>query len=349
MAARPSTREKWQMKILLTGGTGFVGSAVLRRLLLAGHEVRVVARPGSNRRNLEGLDVDVVTGDLCDAASIASAIAGCTALFHVAANYRLWVRDATELYRHNLEGTRNVMLAAGRTGVERVVYTSSVATLGVNADGSPANEDTPAALDDMVGHYKRSKYLAEAEVSRLVAEGVVPAVIVNPSAPVGPRDTRPTPTGQMVLDAAAGNMPAYVDTGLNIVHVDDVAEGHLLAFQRGRIGERYILGGTNLTLKAIFSQVCAISGSRAPRLRLPHSLVLPIAYAAEGWSRITGKEPRVTIDGIRLARKKMFFAIDKATRELDYHPRPVALAFQDAVRWYRENGYLRRGDAALER
>ncbi len=331
------------MKILLTGGTGFVGSAVLRRLLLAGHQVRILVRQTSNRRNVEGLDVDIAIGDLRDPASLASAIRGCTALFHVAANYRLWAADVAELYRDNVEGTRNIMLAAGREGVDRVVYTSSVATLGLNKDGSPANEDTAAVLDDMIGHYKRSKYLAEIEVRRFALEEVVPVIIVNPSAPVGPRDIKPTPTGRMILDVASGNMPAYVDTGLNIVHVDDVAEGHLLAYLHGKIGDRYILGGTNLTLKEIFSQVCRISGNGAPRIRLPHNLLLPIGYTVEAWSRLTGQEPRITVDGIRLARKKMFFATDKAARELNYRPRPVTVAFQDAVRWFRENNYLKRG------
>lgn len=331
------------MKILLTGGTGFVGSAVLRRLLLAGYQVRALVRQSSNRRNLEGLDVDIVIGDLCDSASLASAIRGCTALFHVAADYRLWASDAAELYRSNVEGTRNIMLAAGREGVDRVVYTSSVATLGLNKDGSPANEDTASVLDDMIGHYKRSKYLAETEVKRLALEEVVPAVIVNPSAPVGPRDVKPTPTGRMILDVASGNMPAYVDTGLNIVHVDDVAEGHLLAYLHGQIGDRYILGGTNLTLKEIFSQVCRISGNRPPRIRLPHNLLLPIGYAVEAWGHLTGQEPRFTIDGIRLARKKMFFVADKAIRELNYRPRSVTAAFRDAIQWFRENDYLKQG------
>ncbi|HET8702076.1 MAG TPA: hopanoid-associated sugar epimerase, partial [Nitrococcus sp.] len=302
--------------ILLTGASGFVGSAVLRKLQAAGHEVRVLVRPSSSRRNLKGLDVEVVTGDLTQPASLVRAIRGCRALFHAAADYRLWTRDPRVLYCTNVEGTRHILEAALAAGVERVVYTSSVATLGIRSDHAPADETTPAALADMVGHYKRSKYLAEEEVRRVIRETGLPVVIVNPSAPVGPRDLKPTPTGRMVLDAAAGRMPAYVDTGLNIVHVDDVAEGHLLAFERGQAGERYILGGTNLSLREILVKITSFVGRSAPVLCLPHNLILPVAYLAEGWARIIGQEPRVSVDGVRMAKKRMYFSSAKAERVL---------------------------------
>ena len=329
------------MKALLTGASGFIGSAVLRRLIEAGHEVRALVRPHSDRRNLKGLRCEIVRGDLADSASLAAAAAGCDALFHVAADYRLWVPDPESIYRTNVEGTRSIMRAALRAGIPRVVYTSSVATLGLNRDGSSANEDTPSGLADMIGHYKRSKFLAEEEVRRLAWEEGLPAVIVNPSAPVGPRDVRPTPTGRMILQAASGKMPAYVDTGLNVVHVDDVAAGHLLAFARGRVGERYILGGENMSLRQILEEVSRLSGRKPPRLRLPHDLVLPVAYLAEAIARLAGgREPLVTVDGVRLAKKFMYFASDKARRELGYGARPAREAIADAIAWFRAAGYL---------
>lgn len=329
------------MTTLITGATGFVGAAVLRGLLRTGHTVRALVREGSDRRNLHGLPVEVVAGDLRDRGSLERASSGCESLFHVAADYRLWVRDPRELYQSNVAGTRNVLLAAAAAGVRRIVYTSSVATLGLSADGSPADEEAPARLNDMIGHYKRSKYLAEAEVRRLVEEQGIAAVIVNPSAPVGPRDVKPTPTGRVILDAARGRLPAYVDTGLNVVHVDDVAEGHLLAYAHGRVGERYILGGENLTLREILAQVAAMTGRAPPRVRLPHGLVLPVAYAAEGWARLwPGAQPRVTVDGVRMARKRMYFSCAKAERELGYRHRPANEAIRDALEWFRANGYL---------
>ncbi|MCO6440163.1 MAG: NAD-dependent epimerase/dehydratase family protein [Nitrococcus mobilis] len=326
---------------LLTGASGFVGSAVLRKLQAAGHEVRVLVRPTSNRRNLDGLDVEVFTGDLTAPATLARAVRGCRVLFHAAADYRLWSRDPGVLYRSNVEGTRHMLQAALEAGVERVVYTSSVATLGIRSDHVPADETTPATLADMVGHYKRSKYLAEEAVRRLICETGLPVVIVNPSTPIGPRDLKPTPTGRMVLDAAAGRMPAYVDTGLNIVHVDDVAHGHLLALEHGRVGERYILGGTNMSLHEILIKIAAIVGRPPPKLRLPHNLVLPLAYATEAWARISGREPRINVDGVRMAKKRMYFSSTKAERVLGYSPRPAEAALEDAVLWFKEQGYLK--------
>jgi dihydroflavonol-4-reductase len=296
------------MKALVTGATGFVGSAVTGRLLRAGHEVRVLARPGGNRTNLSGLDLEVAEGDLNDARSLANACRGCDALFHVAADYRLWTRRPRQMMDTNVEGTRRIMRAAADAGIARIVYTSSVATLGILPGGAASDEDTPVTFGDMIGVYKQSKFLAEAEVRRMVEEDGLPAVIVNPSTPVGPRDIKPTPTGRMIVEAASGKMPAYVDTGLNIVHVDDVADGHLSAFERGEVGVRYVLGGENMTLRQILLEIAAITGRRAPRVRIPHDAILPIAYAAEAWTRLTGgDQPFVTVDGVRMAKKKMFF------------------------------------------
>jgi dihydroflavonol-4-reductase len=329
------------MNTLITGASGFVGSAVLRHLIAAGHSVRVLVRPNSDRRNLLGLPVEIVTGDLTDRKSLDRALAGCSVLFHVAAIYRLWIPRPEEIYETNVTGTRNIMRAAADAGVTRIVYTSSAATLGLTRDGSPADENTPVSLSDMVGHYKRSKFLAEAEARRLADEEGLPVVIVNPSTPVGPRDIKPTPTGRFIRDAASGRMPAYVDTGLNLVHVDDVAVGHFLAFEHGKIGERYILGAQNMTLKEIFAELAFITGRRPPKFRLPHNWVLPIAYLSEAWSRVThGSEPRVTVTGVRLAKKRMFFSTDKARRLLGFNPQPIGKALRDAVDWFKENGYV---------
>ncbi|MEJ2724383.1 MAG: NAD-dependent epimerase/dehydratase family protein [Deltaproteobacteria bacterium] len=331
------------MKAFVTGASGFVGSAVVRKLIEEGHEVRALVRPSSNRRNVTGLPIEIVTGDIRERGSFGRALRGCNALFHVAADYRLWIPKPEEMYRTNVQGTRNVMMAAARAGVEHIVYTSSVATLGHTRDGSPADETTPATLADMIGHYKRSKFLAESEVRYLAAEIGLPVVIVNPSTPIGPRDARVTPTGQMILQAASGRMPAYVDTGLNLVHVDDVATGHLLACERGRCGERYILGACNMTLKEILTALCTLTGDPKPRFRLPHHLILPVAYVVEALTRLTGgSEPLLTVDGVRLARKKMFFSEAKAERELGYSTRPVIQALKDALEWFMENGYLLR-------
>ena len=328
------------MTVLVTGATGFVGSAVLRRLDEAGVALRALVRPTSDRRNLEGIPAEIMVGDLTDRASLDRAVTGCAALFHVAADYRLWTRDPGSMLEANVDGTRNVVVAAAEAGVERIVYTSSVAALGLNPDGEPADEDTPSTLDDMIGIYKRSKFLAEAEVRRFVAEEGVPAVIVNPSAPVGPRDIKPTPTGRMIAQAANGAMPAYVDTGLNVVHVDDVAEGHWLAFEKGLIGERYILGGENMSLREILEAITAVAGTSPPRVRLPHAAIMPVAVVAEAWARLFGTgEPIATVDSVRMARKKMYFSSDKARRDLGYDPRPAKEAFIDAVAWFRSNGY----------
>jgi len=326
--------------ILVTGATGFVGSAIVRRLLDNGETVRVLARPESDRRNLDGLAIDVTEGDLLKPETLVDAVAGCEGLFHVAADYRLWTRDPDAMFRANVEGTRQILVAAGNAGVKRIVYTSSVATLGI-VPGGVADEDTPVTYDDMIGVYKQSKFRAEEAAKQVIAELSLPAVIVNPSTPIGPRDIKPTPTGRMVVEAAAGRMPAYVDTGLNIVHVDDVADGHLLAYEKGRIGERYVLGGENLELGDILSRIAEICGRKPPSMRIPHGLIMPIAHVAEWWTRLTGgSEPFVTVDGVKMAKKKMFFSSAKAETELGYAARPAGEALRDAVDWFRANGYL---------
>jgi dihydroflavonol-4-reductase len=326
--------------VLVTGASGFVGAAVMRALLAQGRDVRVLLRPSSDRRNLAGLPVEIRTGALEDHASLLPALAGCGALFHVAADYRLWVRDPAAMYRANVEGTRALMQAALAAGVERVVYTSSVAVLGLLPEGS-ADETTPSTLEDMIGPYKRSKFLAEAAVRALVRERGLPAVIVNPSTPIGPGDVKPTPTGRIIVEAASGRMPAYVDTGLNLVHVDDVASGHLLAEAKGRIGERYILGGEDLSLAEILRRIAALTGRTPPKLALPIPAVWPIALVAEALGRLTGREPFVTLDGLRMARHKMFFSSAKAMRELGYAPRPAEQGLADAIAWFRAAGMCR--------
>lgn len=328
------------MTILVTGATGFVGSAVARQLVTRGEAVRVLVRSGGDRRNIADLPVEPVEGDLRDGASLARALRGCRALYHVAADYRIWVPRPDEIYETNVAGSTRLLRAAAAEGVGRIVYTSSVAVLGARPDGGSADEKTPVRLADMIGHYKRSKFLAEEAVRRLVRDEGLPVVIVNPSTPIGPHDIKPTPTGRLIVEAAAGRMPAFVDTGLNVAHVDDVAAGHVLAFERGVIGERYVLGGENLTLQQILTEIARLCGRRPPRLRLPHGLVLPIAYAAESISRVTGREPFVTVDGLRMARKKMFFSSAKAEAALGYRARPAKAALADAVAWFRKTGYL---------
>lgn len=305
------------MKSLVTGGSGFVGSAVVRQLLEAGHEVRCLVRPGRDHRNLQRLPVETSTGNLREPDTLKRALRGCDHLFHVAADYRLWIPDPDAMYEVNVKGTENLLLAAHAEGVERIVYTSSVATLGLNPDRSPANEKTPSSLSDMTGHYKRSKFLAEQKAWQLTQQLNLPLVIVNPSTPIGPRDIRPTPTGRIVVDTLNGKMPAYVNTGLNIVHVDDVARGHLLAFSHGHVGERYILGGEDMTLFEILKTIDELTGVQHRRLRLPHQVILPVAYIMEGMARITGTDPRITVDSVHMSSKTIFSIAKKLSGTWD--------------------------------
>jgi dihydroflavonol-4-reductase len=327
------------MTTLVTGATGFVGSHVARQLVASGQSVRVLVRTTSNLRLLQDFAVERVEGDLRDGASIDRAMRGVRRVFHVAADYRLWTRHPEELYDSNVEGTRRLIAAAERAGVERIVYTSTVATIAVPRHGKLPNEGTQAGLGEMIGHYKRSKFLAE-QVALDAAKSGAPVVIVNPTAPVGPGDWKPTPTGRIILDFLRGKMPAYVDTGLNVVAVEDVAAGHLLAAEKGRIGERYILGGRNMTLKEILDALSAITGRRAPRVKLPHVVALVAGYADEMYSRLAGREPRIPVEGVKMSRHKMFVESDKAARELGYKPGKIESALERAVRWYEENGYI---------
>jgi dihydroflavonol-4-reductase len=328
------------MTTLVTGATGFVGSAVARVLAARGHELRLLTRPSSDRRNLAGLDAEIVTGDLTDPGSLRRAAAGCRYVVHVAADYRIWVPDPDEMLRANVEGAVAMVRAAAEAGAERIVHCSSVAALGQIGDGTLADEATPANEADFVGVYKRSKYLAEKAVLDLVRSESLPVVVVNPAAPVGPRDIKPTPTGKMILDAAAGRVPAYIDTGLNIVHVDDVAEGHVLALEKGTIGERYILGGENMLLKDILGLVANVVHRRPPSIQLPEAVVWPAAFIMEKLAKVTGIAPLMTRDHLKMARKKMFYSSAKAMSELGYRPRPVRVAVEDAVAWFRTNGML---------
>ncbi len=328
------------MITLVTGATGFVGSHVARQLIARGERVRVLLRPSSQVRAIEDLPIERVQGDLRDAASLARALQGVTRVFHVAADYRLWARAPQEIYESNVTGTRNLLEAARRQGgIERFIYTSTVATLAVPRPGALPNEDTAASLEEMIGHYKRSKFLAEQETLRAAADGL-PVVIVNPTTPVGPGDWKPTPTGRIILDFLNGRMPGYVDTGLNLVPVEAAAAGHLLAAERGRIGQRYILGGRNMTLKEILEVLSRITGRPAPRLRLPHAVALAAGYADSVVSRVLGREPQIPLEGVRMARHKMFVDCSKAARELGFTAGPVEQALERAVRWYEENGYV---------
>ena len=324
---------------LVTGATGFLGSHVARELVGRGDVVRVLQRPSSQLRAIEGLSVERVQGDLRDPASLARALDGVRCVYHVAADYRLDARNPQEIYESNVTGTRNLLEAARRAGVQRFVYTSTVATVAVPRSGGLPNEETVAGLEEMIGHYKRSKFLAEQEALRAAAEGL-PVVIVNPTAPVGPGDWKPTPTGRIILDFLKGRMPGYVDTGLNLVPVEDAAAGHLLAGERGRVGQRYILGGRNLTLKEILDILSGISGRPAPRLRLPHALALAAGYADHVVSRVLGREAHIPLEGVRMSRHRMFVDCSKATRELGFAAGPVEPALERAVRWYEENGYV---------
>jgi dihydroflavonol-4-reductase len=327
------------MTALVTGASGFVGSAVVRALLARGLSVRALVRAASPRGNLDGLGVATFTGDIRDGAAMAQALAGCDLLFHVAADYRLWARDPGEIERTNIEGTRTVMQAALSAGVARIVHTSSVATLKPSADGTPVDETRPLTPETAIGAYKRSKVGAERLVEAMAAAGL-PVVIVNPSTPIGPRDIRPTPTGRIIVDGATGRIPAFVDTGLNLVHVDDVAAGHLLAAERGVVGERYVLGGQDVSLQQFLAGIAARTGRKAPTLRLPRAPLYPLAWAAEAVARVTGKEPMLTADGLTMARARMYFSSARAERVLGYTARPYGEAIDDALHWFREAGYL---------
>ena len=320
---------------LVTGATGFIGWHVARKLLERGDRVRVFVRDASRLRELEGVEVSI--GDLRDGESLGRAVAGCGVVYHLAADYRLWAPEPSELYRSNVDGTRNVLAAAESAGVERLVYTSTVGCIGIPKNG-PGDEQTPVSPGDMTGVYKRSKFLAERVALEYAGSGF-PVVIVNPTAPVGDHDFKPTPTGKVIVDYLRGSMPAYLDTGLNLVDVVNAAEGHLLACERGKTGERYILGSRNLTLKEIFRTLEDISGIRAPVRRIPYGVAYAAGLISTAWARATGSEPRAPLDGVRMARKKMFVSTGKAVRELGFSPSPVEGGLARAVEWFRANGY----------
>ena len=326
--------------LLLTGASGFIGSAVARALMEEGFAVRALVRPGSRRDHLRALRIDVVEGSINDAVSVNAALASCRFLVHVAADYRLWARDPREIFNANVKGTRVLMEAARRAGLDRVVYTSSVATVQPRPDGTPVDESAFMPDGAASGAYQRSKIMAERLVRDMVANGL-PAVIVNPATVIGPNDVRPTPTGRFIIAAATGRIPAFVDTGLNLVHVDDVARGHVAALRRGRIGERYILGGENVRFAGMLADIAALAGRRPPRLRIPWYAGLPVAYVAEAVSRVTGREPLATLEGVRHARDCMFFSTAKAEQELGIRARPYWEALADALEWFRNAGYLR--------
>jgi len=326
------------MKALVTGATGFVGGAVARALVRSGVDVRVLARSDSDMQNLQGLPVEQVAGDLRDSVSLRKALAGCQQLYHVAAHYALWAKKPSIFYDVNVTGTRNLMEAARAAGTERIVYCSTIGAIGLPPGGGLGTEDTPVSLDQMAGHYKRSKYLAEQEVLKLAKEGL-PIVIVNPSAPVGAGDVKPTPTGQVIVDFMKGRMPAYIETGMNIVDVDDVATGHLLAMQKGRIGERYILGCKNLMLRDVFEILSKLTGVKAPSIKLPRLAILPLAYANHWIANLTGIPPRIPLEGVKMAKYKMHYDCSKAIRELGIPQTPPEVALEKAVRWFRDNKY----------
>ncbi len=327
------------MKAFVTGATGFLGSHVARVLAEQGAELRLLVRPSSDLRNLQGLNAETASGDLRDPASLEAAMAGCDTVFHVAADYRLWVRDPDEMYRSNVEGTRALLAAARKNGVRSVVCTSSVATMGFTANGHPADEDSPVSLADMIGHYKRSKFMAE-QVALEAGRAGMRVVVVNPTTPVGEQDVKPTPTGRIVVDFMKRKFPAYVETGLNLVDATECARGHVAALERGKSGERYILGGQNLTLKQILDQLARITGLPSPKVKLPYIFAFAAGVVDETITgRILNREPRATIDTVRMGRKKMFASSDKAERELGWKIVPVEGALRRAVEWFRANGY----------
>jgi len=326
------------MKALVTGATGFVGGAVARALVRTGIGVRVLARPDSDLQNLAELSVERIAGDLRDPASLRNALTGCQQLYHVAAHYALWAKDPSIFYEINVAGTRNLLEAAGEVGIERTVYCSTIGAIGLPPEGGLGTEATPVSLDQMAGHYKRSKYLAEQEVLKLAKEGLQ-VVIVNPSAPVGAGDVKPTPTGQVIVDFMKGRMPAYIETGMNIVDVDDVAAGHLLAMEKGRQGERYILGCKNLMLREVFEILSRLTGVKAPTIKLPRLAILPLAYANQWVANLTGHPPRIPLEGVKMAKYKMHYDCSKAIRELGLPQTPPEVALEKAVRWFRDHRY----------
>lgn len=327
------------MKVLVTGATGFIGAAVARALLEAGTDVRVLVRQESNLKNLKGLQVESVIGDLQDVSSLRRALDGCQHLYHVAAHYALWAKNPEIFYRVNVDGTKHLLQAAGDVGVERIVYTSTIGAIGLPHGGGMGTEDTPVALSQMAGDYKRSKYLAEQEVLKLAKAGL-PVVIVNPSAPVGERDVKPTPTGQIIVDFMLGRMLAYIETGMNLIDVNDVAIGHIRAMERGRVGERYILGHRNLTLREICDILSQLTGVKAPRIKLPWRAVLPLAHMNK-WlaDYVTHQTPRIPLEGVRMAKYHMHYDCSKALRELDIPQTPIERSLEHAVQWFRTNGY----------
>jgi dihydroflavonol-4-reductase len=328
------------MKVCVTGATGFVGTHVARVLEAQGADLRVLVRPSSDLKNLEDVKAERVVGDLRDPASLEKAMSGCEVVFHVAADYRLWIRDPEEMYRSNVEGTRGVLNAARKSGVRRVVYTSSVATMGFTKDGHPADENSPVSITNMIGHYKRSKFMAE-QVAIAAGQNGMDVVVVNPTTPVGDKDIKPTPTGRIILDFLKKKFPAYVDTGLNLVDVTECARGHVAALEKGRSGERYILGGENLTLKQILDKLAAITGLPSPTIKVPYAVALATGVVDElVTGRLLGREPRATIDAVRMGRKKMFVTSSKSERELGWKVLPVESALRRAVDWFQANGYV---------
>jgi dihydroflavonol-4-reductase len=333
------------MTTLVTGAAGFLGSHVTRQLVARGESVRVLLRPASQNRAIADLPLEYVTGDLRDPASLDRAMKDIKRVFHVAADYRLWTKRSREIYDSNVGGTRNVLAAAKRAGVELLIYTSTVATIAVDRPALP-NESTDAQLEEMVGHYKRSKWMAEREALNAAKDGL-PVVVVMPTTPVGPWDWKPTPTGKIILDFLNGRMPGYVETGLNFVGVEECAAGHLLVADQGKVGERYLLGGENLTLKQMLDTLAKITGLRAPALKIPHRLALGVAYASTAFSRLIGREPGITIEGVKIAQHMMFVDCSRSQRELGFKAAPVAAALERAVRWYEANDYVSARRAKL--